>query len=376
MYLFYREFLPGTLGIHGAVIAASLRYGATRQNTFARPHERRVRVTAEGIFCDDRFIPRATIKQGRYQPRPPIAEGAKKRLAGSTVQLFDRWGRMVFEGEVATEAEGVALLRALGLDASQQRAEFRVVSPLLQSQARIVMAFGGLTALLTFALHAITPAASRLLPSLLLPAFALSAIPAKLVVGRDGLLYHWMGWRRFIAMADIVNASPEGDSSIKLEMTGGKQEIIYLHSPKQRGGVFTQYRDAVLARIREAHASQRALGPTVDLTTLIAQGERTTEEWKTALAALHEADPGYRKAAVREEDLWRVVEDPRADPDARAGAAVLLRKGLDAEGKARVRVAAAATASPKLRVALEAALEESDEAALEALDQVAVKRAR
>ena len=71
------------------------------------------------------------------------------------------------------------------------------------------------------------------------------------------------------------------------------------------------------------------------------------------------SDASYRQAAVREEDLWRVVEDPRArSGDARAAARSCWR-GLDEPGKARVRVAAErATASPKLRVALEAATAE------------------
>jgi hypothetical protein len=79
---------------------------------------------------------------------------------------------------------------------------------------------------------------------------------------------------------------------------------------------------------------------------------------------------------LREEDLWRVVEDPRASEDARAAAALLLRKSLDAPGKARVRVAAEATASPKLRVALEASISDDDAAALAALDEVEVKARR
>ena len=72
----------------------------------------------------------------------------------------------------------------------------------------------------------------------------------------------------------------------------------------------------------------------------------------------------------------RVLGDARASEDARAAAALLLRKGLDAPGKARVRVAAEATASPKLRVALEASISEDDEAALAALDHVEVKALR
>ena len=349
------------------MIAATIRYGTARQNSRAKPVERQVRVSANELSSDGVTVPRAKIASGRYQPRVPR----------STVQLFDRQSRIVFEAEVATEEQGIALLRALGLDASQKRAEFRTVSPLLESQARAALFLGVTAALAAVVMRLITPEAGHMFPFVVLPLLAVAAIPRKLVVGRDGLLVRWMGTRRFIPMSEIVTATAQGETSIRLELAGGKEETLFLHSPKRRGGIFTQYRDAVLARIREAHASHEAK-PAADLTALVAQGGRTKDEWKKSLVSIEESAPDYRKAAIRPEDLWRVVEDPRAEPDARAGAAVLLRKGLDEAGKARVRVAAAATASPQLRVALEATLDESDsdEALLDALDDVALKTRR
>jgi hypothetical protein len=179
-------------------------------------------------------------------------------------------------------------------------------------------------------------------------------------------------------MSDIVTIHAEGPTRIRLELTGGRVEIISTASAKQRSrtGVFTERRDMILARIREAWQTHRARGPGADVATIVARGTRSLEEWKKALATLESADAGYRQAALREEDLWRVVEDPRASEDARAAAALLLRKGLDEPGKARVRVAAEATASPKLRVALEASISDDDAAALAALDEVEVKALR
>src|SRR5262249_20710300 len=83
------------------------------------------------------------------------------------------------------------------------------------------------------------------------------------------------------------------------------------------------------------------------------------------------SDRGYRQSAIRDEELWRVVEDPRAPQDARAGAALLLRRSLDDAGRARVRIAADAAAAPKLRVALDAAAAGSDEAIESALADLA-----
>ncbi|MBX3232821.1 MAG: hypothetical protein KIT84_43885 [Labilithrix sp.] len=376
-FLVHRPFLLGALGVHLAAIAAVIGYSARRTNWFARPRVRHVRASATELRVDDVAIPRAEIASGRYQPRPPVAKDAKKRAAGSTVQLFDRWQRLVFEAEVASQDEGNALLAALGLDASQQRAEFTAASPLMRTVGRrILVMLASLAAASAFA-PLLGPRAGPLWMGFAAPLIVLAMLRAKIVVGRDGVLLRWMGWKRFFPMADIVRVQPEGLTSILLELRNGKQEILYLNSDKSKGGgVETEYRDAVLARIREAHASQRALGPVADVSALVARGERTPEEWRKALAALSSDEVGYRRASVRAEDLWRVVEDPRAAEDARAGAALLLRKGLDEEGKTRVRVAAEATASPKLRVALEAATSESEEAAFEALEELAVRKRR
>jgi hypothetical protein len=130
--------------------------------------------------------------------------------------------------------------------------------------------------------------------------------------------------------------------------------------------VAAEHRDAVLARIGEAREAFRARGPAADVSALVGRGTRTRADWLAALTKLRDAEGGYRDAVVREDDLWRVVEDPSAPEDARGGAALLLRSSLDDAGKARVRVAAEATASPKLRVALDAAAGDAQEEALRA----------
>jgi hypothetical protein len=79
---------------------------------------------------------------------------------------------------------------------------------------------------------------------------------------------------------------------------------------------------------------------------------------------------GYRRAIVSDEVLWRVVEDASIDEKTRAGAAVALRKVLGDEGRARLRVVAEATASPRLRVALEAASGNEEGAIAQSLDDL------
>jgi hypothetical protein len=366
-FLLFR-FSPGALGIHLASIATAFRFGLARDNSRAKAVDRDIHISSEGVRIDGELLPRRLVADGWYQPR----------ALGSTIRLFDKRKRIIFEARVSTEEQAQAMLRALGLDASQKRAEFRTVSPLAVRQQTGIGVGAVAMAVMLLSRHFLHAAGPWPFISILGAFMLLVVFPAKVTVGVDGVLLKWLWQSRFIPMSDIVTIHAEGPTRIRLELRDGRVEIISTASAKQRGrrGVFTERRDMILARIREAWQTHRARGPGADVATIVARGTRSLEEWKRALATLEAADAGYRQAALREEDLWRVVEDPRASEDARAAAALLLRKGLDEPGKARVRVAAEATASPKLRVALEASISDDDAAALAALDEVEVKALR
>ena len=79
---------------------------------------------------------------------------------------------------------------------------------------------------------------------------------------------------------------------------------------------------------------------------------------------LEDAGGGYRSASVPEDTLWRVALDPSEPAEDRIGAGLALRSKLDDEGRARLRVAAEAAASPEVRIALEGAASEVDDDAL------------
>jgi hypothetical protein len=108
-----------------------------------------------------------------------------------------------------------------------------------------------------------------------------------------------------------------------------------------------------------AHANHAAAtrGPS-DTMMALARGGRTVREWLTDLRTVREAH--YRVAAIHDEDLLRVLSDPKADESVRAAAAICLAKN-DGE---KVRIAADDVAEPKLRAAIDAALDD-DEAKLE-----------
>jgi hypothetical protein len=77
---------------------------------------------------------------------------------------------------------------------------------------------------------------------------------------------------------------------------------------------------------------------------------------------------GYRSAGFDRDMLLGIVEDPARAPDERAAAAVALGTSLRDEDGERLRRVAAASASPKLRIAVDAALEGDDAALVEALE--------
>jgi len=124
----------------------------------------------------------------------------------------------------------------------------------------------------------------------------------------------------------------------------------------------TSQKRAALAACIERRLAESAPNELPAPATLLARGGRDVTEWLRALHALRNGEAGaYRAAAIPEEVLWRTVEDPTSDPTVRAGAAVALRDSLDEGGRVRLRVAAAASASPRLRVALEKVASPTDE---------------
>jgi hypothetical protein len=279
------------------------------------------------------------------------------------VRLVDARRRILFEAEVAHEEEAIELLRVLGFDAKSHRAEFHGASPLFQtvgrqigwSLAAFALCFVS-SGMLATSLHL---GSALLWP--LLPLFFVGLIPSKIIVGVDGILVRWLWRSRFIPMSEIAKLVPEGDRAIGIHLRSGERVLVYT-TPHQRykHDSTIQHRDAVLARMAEALATFREHGTAVDVSALVARGGRTRGQWLDALKKLRDGEGGYRHTAVRDDDLWRIVEDPAAPADARAGAAMVLKRTLDDEGRARVRVAAEATASPKLRVVLDAAGADDD----------------
>ena len=327
-------------------------------------------VDAEGVRLHGQLVvAREAIRQGLVVPRD-----------GRLVVRLLRRRRPAVELMVSDAAQGRAVLRALGLDASQTVADFRTMSRIFAKSGGVFALVGGMMAAGAM-LGAAT--ASRLAPGLLAPLFGACVLgvvvpmlwPTRVIVGADGIAMSWLGRKRFIRYADVVSVSTYASGFGTRQYVGA---AVVLDSGEQIKIPVGQQRwndgDAagLAERIREAMETHRAGGWEADASILARRG-RPAAEWVTALKAIGAgAAADLRNAAVPAERLWRIVEDSAASALARGGAAVARGPTLGAPAEQqRLRVAARATAAPKLRVLLErAASAPSDESLAEALHEL------
>jgi len=360
-----RVFPPGVLGVHAFLAGFALFRFVTRFNF--RPVRKResLRVSADGVRVGDVTVPRSAIHSGFYQPRVAVRPGAP----GSTLRLLDRGGKVLVEVEVESEDQAIEMLAALGLDAAQKRARFRVANPIFATKWRQLALFASL-----FAGAAALGASPPFIGLALVPILLLAVTPAHVDVGVDGLLVRWLWRKRFVPMSAIRSVESEDERLLKITLTSGEVVTVYTSLPRRgSGGQSAVHHDSILARIHEARRVYAERGTAVDASALVARGSRDRAAWAEALARLAVDGGSYREGVVRAEDLVRVVEDPRAPADARAGAALVLHKSGDAEMRARVRASAEAVASPRLRVALDAAGGDDLAAAERALTELAAE---
>jgi hypothetical protein len=365
---------PRSSGMQFFSLAIVTALWAWRQKPWARYREMTVRAGPRGLELGKRLLPRAHIQGALVVP----ADGKKP----TRVRVSSTGLRPPIEVAVDDVAEGRALLRALGRDVSQAAATFRVGSGISGNPLRM-LGVGLAAAAVVLSIAAVASwlgvhAAFGATPFLgMVAVVALFVLPARLVVGADGIAHRWLFFRRFIDYADVSTVTryrrgKEEGLSILLE----SNETVRI--PIESGGISeTGHAAAIEERVNEALDAWQRGGAVADEARL-GRGERALSDWITALKAMGAgADAGPRQAPVPRDRLWRIVEDPRADHAARAAAAVALGGGEDEE-RARLRVVAEATAAPRLRVAIEAAAGQDEAAigeALAAVEEEAKRRA-
>ena len=285
----------------------------------------------------------------------------------SAVRVVGSWLR---RADVLTpdDARADELLRALRVDPARSITRFRVYAGLLsnknaQTILSAVLGIGAFNAFNLFPHQWKIPGALAL--------FVLSALnwaPSSVAVGPDGLLVTSPTRlrRKFVPFAAIESATT---THWGVTLTLRSQRTIELRTENQPRAQ-SETRDALLRRIRAGIA---AIDPaaSIDVASLVARGSRPVDEWIRALRDVTKAAGGYRVAAVPEEKLWRVVEDPAADPSARTGAAAALSGSLDDGARARLRALAENAVHPRVRVALDAVASSDDDRVREALEACA-----
>jgi Lon protease-like protein len=202
-------------------------------------------------------------------------------------------------------------------------------------------------------------------------ALARALTPREVVVGTDGLLVHQLFRKRFIPYAEITQCAHVRNEGLVISLTGGERLRI---GSRHAGG---EYIDALVDRIAAARASVGGTSPAATVARLERDG-RPLAGWRQALHAIVTGE-GYRSGPLERADLLSALDDVAAPTDRRIGAALALRELGDDEARARIRVAAAAAANDRLRIALDGiGGDELDEAAIEealAADQAAARQA-
>lgn len=308
------------------------------------------------------------------------------------VHIRPRGLRRTIKIRVMTLEQGRALLRALGVDGSQKTLSTALSEPAAGLQ-RAWSRFRLLTLLVFvsfFVVSFVGVASNRgqlALTYFVIWLFAMAALglaalaPTKLTIGGDGLLVRWLGRARYIPYSDIrsvhlmfhdqvgqaaylAGRGAEGACGVQLWLTSG--EVVPLHVRRESDRIHERIAEVVDAWWRRDGALE---------TALVSRGTRDARAWLRALRGIGaKATTGYRTTSMADE-LWRIVEDVAASAEARAGAAFALRDAWGEEGRARLGRIAAATASPRLRIAIDraASVEEDEEAFAAALAEVTAK---
>jgi hypothetical protein len=351
--------VKGTLGTAiGRAVAAPKGYrgdvAAFEATGWVNGVQRRVQVGDHGLSLDGHIeLARSAIEEAHLSPSVKVVDAISDCW---TARLWARGrpGGFIDVG-LASREEGAALLEALGLHPSRVTAvgDGDYDGPLWLRAARMLPFVAFPAALVLWVVFsfwaAVATAGAGVLVGMVLTALARTHVE----VGADGVLVRGPLMKRFLTHAELQDAEAKGQSLV-LTPAGGRPLRL-------RMGPFAL---TATRRIQIARALLRMEDPEVTVRSLLSCGSRAPRDWIRAVRSLRD-DIDYRSQALQPDRLWRIACDPRAEPTARAGAALALAPSLDAEARGRLRTAADACAEPRLRVALDAVAAEGDDGRVE-----------
>jgi hypothetical protein len=342
-FLFAAAGHPSSLGLGLALMWLGLGFAlyVWARGIGARERPARLRADAAGLHLDRRsVIAHERIRSGWVEPRP---------LASPIVHLRIRWLGSV--GVVVRDLEQArALVRALGVDPGRASAEYWTLARPLGEPRSFARAATLLAVVMAFGVVAgqVAPVALALAVVTLLVVFVGAAVPTRITIGADGLLLRWLGTLRFVPWASVTSVEAF-DGVVVVAIDGGSWLTLRTPADHER---YQPERAAMMERMRVAWRARVHARPDEETARLLRRAGGRTQEWLREVRAIARSEEGYRAAAMPQERLWRVLEDPGADRLARTGAALALAPSLDDEGRGRLLEAAAACAEPRLRVAL------------------------
>jgi hypothetical protein len=219
-----------------------------------------------------------------------------------------------------------------------------------------------------------------LLPFLALFGWLLTRRLADITIASDGLSWKKGSERRYIEFDQLESVEVK---QYELPTERWRSESMWAitlalaNGTKEELGDFEHFLQAepVAEAISAAKAAWSADRPPVPGLGALENVGESVSAWITSLRNLAEADTSYRTTTLTEDQLAEIVDDGAARPVHRVAAAVVLATKDRHAGRDRIRIAAEATANPKLRIALTSiANDEIEDSALE--EAIAEERAQ
>jgi hypothetical protein len=193
--------------------------------------------------------------------------------------------------------------------------------------------------------------------------FWLALVPQWIRVGRDAIAFRWLGRDRVISYRDVERLEREETQQGRFH---GRSWLVLRDGTRLRlaptpGKAGIGVALAIERAIEERLAAFRSRAP-IEAPADLARAGRDDAAWLARLKEIAGAEEGFRAGSLDRDRLLEIVESPIADPTERAAAARVLRPAMSDGERDRVRVAAADTCHPKVRIALEEIAEAEDEA--------------
>ena len=335
--------------VASALVAVALGVWAVRSGRTSGT----LRVAGGALFWDDRPL----LAAGKIKEAIAFTNGRRHG-----VRVRSRFRTHAFYTETRDEADRI--VAALGKDSSQAAVAFG-------SQAAALASMWGVMGQSISHIHNPAWVIALVLALVVLPFVVTRLTRVRWVVGNDGLLVRrGLGKPRFVPYADIEALEVAG-AKLTVGLRDSTRLTLKSRDDSKETALPVIGAGAMKARIEEARTRAAAVtAESRDVTAELARGDRALGAWIESLSGLVDRPASYRVAAVPRERLWSALEDVTQPAEVRAAAAVALRTRLAEDEKPRLRIAASACASPRLRVALEAAEREDDAKLAEALDEV------